>query len=345
MIFVGDIANPDSSITVFSERVFEGKLLIANLEGCIIPNGKGKKYSLYNDLSVLQFLKDNNVKAVSLANNHVQDEEDYFEYTEKLLEENGITFFGAGIDKSEEPYASKIIVEDGQTYIFVGYAWIITTIKNKKSRVKINLLENDKIIRDIYNIQQLYPNAKVICFFHWGYELELYPHPMDRKIARNAIDAGAYAVIGCHAHCITGGEIYKGRPIIYGLGNFALCENRFFDGKLKYPAFSHEQLAFEISDKGFFCHWFRNDVENCNIIFEETTAFDSDRMKDKSPYQGMAHEEYKKWFRRNRRKRKLLPVFDDLKNIRLNYIKTEWVLFRGMLLRVLQISGLKGAPK
>lgn len=345
MVFVGDIALSGNLIDICPDDIFKNKQLVANLEGCIVPNGKGKKYSLYNDVSVIAFLKDNNIKAVSLANNHIQDEEDYFEYTEKILKDNGITFFGAGINQGGDFFVSDIIIEGEQKYVFLGYAWIITTIRNKSSRVKVNLLENEKIVKDIKNVQQLYPDAKIICFFHWGYELELYPHPMDRQIARNAIDAGAYAVIGCHAHCITGGEMYKGRPIVYGLGNFALAENVFFGGKLEYPAVANEQLAFEISDEGFWCHWFHIENEEHKVVFEETTAFDDIRIKEKSPYRNMDSKEYGQWFRENRVKKKLLPVFYDYRNVKLNAIKTEWVLFRGMLLKWLQRSGLKRAPR
>jgi poly-gamma-glutamate synthesis protein (capsule biosynthesis protein) len=42
----------------------------------------------------------------------------------------------------------------------------------------------------------------------------------EKQIARAAVDAGADLVIGHHAHILRGIEIYKGRPIYHGLGNF-----------------------------------------------------------------------------------------------------------------------------
>lgn len=42
----------------------------------------------------------------------------------------------------------------------------------------------------------------------------------ERDIARAAIDAGADAVIGHHAHILKGIEFHRGRPILHGLGNF-----------------------------------------------------------------------------------------------------------------------------
>ena len=42
----------------------------------------------------------------------------------------------------------------------------------------------------------------------------------EKQIARAAIDAGADVVIGHHAHILRGIEIYRGKPIYHGLGNF-----------------------------------------------------------------------------------------------------------------------------
>jgi poly-gamma-glutamate capsule biosynthesis protein CapA/YwtB (metallophosphatase superfamily) len=42
----------------------------------------------------------------------------------------------------------------------------------------------------------------------------------EKQIARAAIDAGADVVVGHHAHILRGIEIYKGKPIYHGLGNF-----------------------------------------------------------------------------------------------------------------------------
>ena len=46
--------------------------------------------------------------------------------------------------------------------------------------------------------------------------LAMYEQP----VARAAVDAGAHAVFGHHAHIMRGIEVYRGRPIFHGLGNF-----------------------------------------------------------------------------------------------------------------------------
>jgi poly-gamma-glutamate capsule biosynthesis protein CapA/YwtB (metallophosphatase superfamily) len=51
---------------------------------------------------------------------------------------------------------------------------------------------------------------------HRPAELAMYESP----VARAAIDAGADAVVAHHAHIMRGVEIYRGRPVFHGLGNF-----------------------------------------------------------------------------------------------------------------------------
>lgn len=60
----------------------------------------------------------------------------------------------------------------------------------------------------------------LLVYLHWGAEQCHDPIPDQMRIARNAIDAGADAVVGCHAHVIQGYEHYQGKWIFYGLGNF-----------------------------------------------------------------------------------------------------------------------------
>lgn len=42
----------------------------------------------------------------------------------------------------------------------------------------------------------------------------------ERQVSQAAIDAGAHAVIGHHAHILRGVDVHRGRPIFHGLGNF-----------------------------------------------------------------------------------------------------------------------------
>lgn len=78
---------------------------------------------------------------------------------------------------------------------------------------------------DVATLPQDLANARkqadvVIPFFHWGIEYTKDPTRHQQDVARAAIDAGADMVLGSHPHWIQGIESYKGRLIVYCLGNF-----------------------------------------------------------------------------------------------------------------------------
>ena len=60
----------------------------------------------------------------------------------------------------------------------------------------------------------------VIIIVHGGHEHFQLPSPRMKETYRFFVDAGADAVINHHQHCYSGYEIYKKKPIFYGLGNF-----------------------------------------------------------------------------------------------------------------------------
>ena len=60
----------------------------------------------------------------------------------------------------------------------------------------------------------------VIVCPHWGVQGSALPSLDDLLLARAAIDCGAHAVVGTHAHVIQACETYHGAPIAYGLGNY-----------------------------------------------------------------------------------------------------------------------------
>lgn len=59
---------------------------------------------------------------------------------------------------------------------------------------------------------------------HWGWEHEPLVSARQHQLTRSMIDVGADAVVGGHPHVTQDTETYRGKPIIYSLGNF------LFDG-------------------------------------------------------------------------------------------------------------------
>jgi poly-gamma-glutamate synthesis protein (capsule biosynthesis protein) len=58
-----------------------------------------------------------------------------------------------------------------------------------------------------------------VASFHWGLDREVLDYMTE--IGHAAIDAGADLVVGHWPHFALRVEIYRGKPIFYGLGNFS----------------------------------------------------------------------------------------------------------------------------
>ena len=75
------------------------------------------------------------------------------------------------------------------------------------------------------DIRALRPHVDfIVVFTHWGIEYQPVETGHQQAIARLAIDAGADLVVGAHPHIIQPYEVYKGKVIVYSLGNFVFDE-------------------------------------------------------------------------------------------------------------------------
>ena len=80
-------------------------------------------------------------------------------------------------------------------------------------------------IRQFHQIREAKANADyVVVIVHGGHEHFQLPSPRMQETYRFFIEAGADAVVNHHQHCFSGYEVYNGKPIFYGLGNFLFDE-------------------------------------------------------------------------------------------------------------------------
>jgi poly-gamma-glutamate synthesis protein (capsule biosynthesis protein) len=157
----------------------------------------------------IEGLKNANFNVLSVANNHIMEHgEEAFLSTVSSLKENNITPVGVA-------NRTEILEVNGYKIAILAYSFIDDFIA-KSLYNKIN--SEGKILEDIMTIKKSVD--LVIVSLHWGYEYVLFPSPEQVEIGRRLIDYGTDIILGHHAHVIQGYEIYKGRPIIYGLGNF-----------------------------------------------------------------------------------------------------------------------------
>ena len=89
---------------------------------------------------------------------------------------------------------------------------------------------------DLINLHEDITTAKekadyILVITHGGIEGYQLPTPRMKRTYRHLIDLGADAVVNHHQHCFSGYEIYKEKPIFYGLGNFCFDWGTKFEGK------------------------------------------------------------------------------------------------------------------
>ena len=343
VIFLGDVALDQPSQSDIS---FDHELVIANLEGAIIDEDRRSDRVVYNCPETIRFLKKTGVNAVTLANNHIYDVGQDLGETFKSLDEMDILYTGAGssVDQACKPLAKTV---DGKDVVVFGAGWsVIGCPKASKNRGGVAPLNPNLLFRLLEQTLTENENSKVIFFLHWNYELELYPQPAHRQLAFELIKRGAAAVIGAHSHCVQGIETVDDGVIVHGLGNWMFPHCRYFNGKLKFPDFAREQMAFQLDvlNKDHQVLWYDFDQNN-DIIYKHSTGLESDRIAELTPFQGMDSSEYLSWFRKNRRKKKLLPVYVDYRHVFRNFLKDKFVLGRQIILDKAVEFGLKGAPK
>lgn len=164
----------------------------------------------------------------TLANNHIYDfGSEGLADTIKTCEKFGIDTVGVGKDLTE---AQKVFYKeiDGKSLA------IINCCEHEFSIADDNTPGANPLnpVQQFYQIQKAHKNADyVIVIVHGGHEHFQLPSPRMVETYRFFIDAGADAVVNHHQHCYSGYEVYKGKPIFYGLGNFCF-ENSARNGSI-----------------------------------------------------------------------------------------------------------------
>lgn len=233
LIFVGDIMvaeTPGELITrgedpfqPFAALLSSHDVRIGNLECVVATTGTAeeKPYTFRADPRTLPVLK-RHFDAVSLANNHSGDfGKAAFAEQLALMDTAGLPYFGGGRDATAA-HAPWIVERNGVRIALLGYVeFKPRSFEADASRPGVAWSgEDDDVIEDIIAARRVHRADIVIPFMHWGWEDEPDPSPRLRAFARRMIDAGADLVVGGHPHVTQGAEYYRGKPIIYSLGNF-----------------------------------------------------------------------------------------------------------------------------
>jgi hypothetical protein len=204
------------------EYLSSADLTLANFENPVLENAlyHPEDPTFNGDLRLLPMLKGASIDGVTLANNHVLDAgAEGLEETLGHLQDAGISHAGAGADleSSREPMVFDL---GGLTVGVLSYqgvpsyewAWATEDLPGTAPLLEEVMREDVERLRSEVDFVVVMP--------HWGVEYVAEPEPEQVELAHALVEAGADLIVGNHAHWPKGIEVYEGKPLFYGTGNF-----------------------------------------------------------------------------------------------------------------------------
>jgi len=185
--------------------VFEADdLTIVNLEGPLTTLEKTDRhgYVFKGDPAYAGILAGSSVELCNLANNHTLD-------------------YGAeGLKQTAEALDAF-----GVGYCGFTQAWNATIKGVRVTSLGFTKWDHDRgdIVRAVIAARE--SCDLLIVNMHWGWEGRTEQDSKQVNLGHAIIDAGADLVIGTHPHVYQGIEKYKGKYIVYSLGNFCFAGN------------------------------------------------------------------------------------------------------------------------
>jgi len=193
----------------------------------------------------LQALKYAGFNVLTLANNHFSDYGDTgINNSLAIAKDLDLKVVGGGIN-----------IEDASKNLYIeinGKTLCIINCCEKEFNIATNNQGGSNPlnpIKQFYAIQEAKQKSHyILVIVHGGSEHYNLPTTRMQDTYRFFIDAGADAVVNHHQHCFSGYEIYQGKPIFYGLGNFCFD---YSEAAQKHPSWNYGVLL-EIDTDGPF---------------------------------------------------------------------------------------------
>lgn len=200
--------NPSYFLKKVQSVFAKDDLTLVNFEGTLSNRGTrvDKQWAFRGKPSYIKVLTRGSVEAVAFSNNHVRD------YGEISRQDTMSAFKKAGIAYSTETRVpvrkvNGIRVAMISVSNIAGYGDSLGYLKRAMKKAKKKKAE------------------VIIVSMHAGMEHTQTIQPIQKQLSHTAIDMGADVVLGHHPHVIQGIEKYKGKYIVYSLGNFCFGGN------------------------------------------------------------------------------------------------------------------------
>jgi poly-gamma-glutamate capsule biosynthesis protein CapA/YwtB (metallophosphatase superfamily) len=272
---VGDVGpnreNPQSIFRHVSGILKQGDIQFCQLEtnlsirGTPLPQARLPMRSHPNSAGAI---RDCGFHVVSFASNHCMDfgQEAFFD-TIEAIKANGMEPIGVGRNIAEARRPA-ILERNGTRIAFLAYnsilpigywaeidrpgcapmrAWTIyeqIELDQPGSLCRTHTFPHkDDLQAMAEDIEKAKSNADIVVLsMHWG--IHFVPAQLthyQRETARKAIDCGADLIVGHHPHILKGIEVYRGKVILYSLGNFAIEQPSAFMQDL-YKTERHREI-------------------------------------------------------------------------------------------------------
>ena len=342
MILTGDIALgelPPPVIEGLPDRLRRVDWL-GNLEGPVSRTVPDQNAVYSSERSYNRLVTALPFKALSLANNHIDDLTPRdVTYTQRIVEGSRIVPFGIGTTQHTAYHRAYLPAGPSESNtVVLNYAWsVIGCTPATRQRAGCTDVDPDRMISEVTAERAARPDHGIVVYLHWGIELEVAPQPFHRALAHRLVDAGADLIVGCHAHRYQGAEIYRGKTIAFGIGNWMFARQHFWGGRLDYPAGCNAQYLVEYDPENRTAQ-----LHQVDYVSNETLRYVGPVHPDEAnaqhgirPFTDMTQGEYDAYFPTVRTKTKLLPIYraDDPAAIR--KMKDNWITLRHRLIMAL----------
>jgi poly-gamma-glutamate synthesis protein (capsule biosynthesis protein) len=199
-------------------------VVFANLECVVSDSGSeeatSKTFRIRAEPRYAEHLKESGIDVVSVANNHAMDfGRQGFASTLDVLQQQGIAAVGVRVDAVVEQ--RPVVVKIGDTRVgFLAYNQHGDEYKHADFDRQAFGYAVNRVVADVKAARARNDADVIVVSVHGGPELSYLPDPWQRADARQVLDAGADVWMGHHPHVVQPVEEYKGKLIVYSLGDF-----------------------------------------------------------------------------------------------------------------------------
>jgi hypothetical protein len=223
---------PGLQLEATGDRLRSADVTVGNLESTLSragpPTQGGDSFAA--DPSVAGALRRAGFDVLGLANNHAGDFGTLaLRQTVRRLRSAGLSTFGAGANL-EAARRPAVVRARGTSYGFVGFNAIGETPEagpRQPGAVSVSMpprtgpLDRGELARFLSDVRALDRRVDVVVVLpHWGTQYTEVPEPVQWRVARRLVAAGADLVVGGHPHWVQGAAMSGDALVVHSLGNF-----------------------------------------------------------------------------------------------------------------------------